>query len=121
VAERVYSERFVWSAVAGVWESWTCPAGYRAIVTSIMVVCRNDAGGLCMVSIGPVVAWQRTYPVGGGNDSVTTRAVFYPGESCQCYVGSGDMWVALCGYLFSDDSERSQQLPVVPDGPRPEP
>lgn len=97
----VYTETFVRATGSGGW-SWTCPAGKRAIVTSITGVNASSSGRNMSVAIAGYLVMRFAPLAAHSSAQATMRAAVYPGEGVEAFPGGTDMFIVVSGYLFDD-------------------
>jgi hypothetical protein len=102
----VYSERFVYTELAGAYV-WECPENHRAIVSNI-VICntRNEAEYYVVVSVHGIQLVLR-YPAPSTTESFQLRQVLYERETVQLITSANGLNAMVSGYLFADPEGRT--------------
>jgi hypothetical protein len=126
----VYTETFVRATGSGGW-TWVCPAGKRAVVTSVTCVNASASGRNMSVSIAGYLVVRFAPLAANTSQPQTLRSVCYAGEDVTAFPGGTDMWIVVSGYLFDDaagalaaveaqqwEPFKAQQLPARPAEPK---
>jgi hypothetical protein len=98
----VYSHRLLMQATPATWKLWTVPAGYRAVVKSLVVVNGTDTAGKgAQVRLGS--GWMLLHNLAARTTvALTAATVCYGGEVLQAWVDIQGITVIVSGYLFAD-------------------
>jgi hypothetical protein len=99
---RVYSRRFLAAVGPTLIWAYQVPAGYRAVVRSILSTNDGATGGAVWVALAGRFAWRAAYPAAVGNHAVETYQVVYGGENIEAYVEAAGSSVLVSGFIFED-------------------
>lgn len=88
--------------VAGV-GAWTCPAGMRAVVTSIVAANHTPNAQSAWVTIANEAVFTSNSQGAYTTQSLQLRQVAYAGQPIQSGITSPGMYMSVGGYLFHDD------------------
>lgn len=115
----VYSTRFVFATLSGAWTWFNVPAGYVAVIKSIVMTNNSVDAGDGLVAVGTSLVWLQRFPGAGGAISVAMHLVVNAGESIGGNPEHGGMVVVVSGFLLRDDGARAALLPAPGDAGEP--
>lgn len=102
MAGRPYSERLLHAFGEAIWTSYTVPAGYRAVVKSVVLVNNSGAAaqiGVFMAGRPFYIAVLQAYSAAA---SPAMTVAVYSGESLDAYTDLLTTVVTVGGFVFED-------------------
>lgn len=100
---RVYSERFLHKIVgAGGSETYTVPAGKRAVVRSVALATYTVAVTQLYVGIDGVAIFNLANPAANTSKQLDVRVVVYQGQQIYANSVGGDAAWSVSGHLFDE-------------------
>lgn len=99
---RPYSVRFLTAAGTAIDQSYTVPAGYRAVVRHVAASSGGVAGDYVQVFVAGVTCLTYTFPVSERSRFWDVRWVAYAGEKIRCATGGSQATMHLSGFLFAE-------------------
>jgi hypothetical protein len=115
VAWPVYSTRFLLATLNAAWTWYAVPAGYVAVIKSLVIVNNSADPGDGLVAINTDLLWIEHFPGAGGAKSTSMHQVVNGGEAIGANPSNGGMHIAVSGFLLRDDGTRAQLLPAPSD------
>lgn len=107
MSQGVYTSRLIKTQTTGVWVSWVCPAGQRAVVRTILALANVSGGQTITVMVAGVNVFWHSFLAGISYVSSETRAVIYAGESVSVYLQAGALDCTISGFVFADSPGRA--------------
>lgn len=107
----VYSERFHFLKVGGVFSVYTVPANRRAVVTTMNMYNGVDTQSFYELDIGTQPVVLVILPAGTRAGSYNMRLVLYAGEQLRAYTNNVGALVTT-GYLFSTTVGAADDAPA---------
>lgn len=98
----VYTVRFIASVAAGVQVTYTVPAGYRAVVTSVTSTNATSATHAVEVRVGGIYVFSQDVLAFKSAAMTGMRVVAYAGETIQLYHQAAGQHSHVNGYLFAE-------------------
>jgi len=115
----VYSVRFITASEPDSWYTYTCPAGYRAVVRQVAVVSNASAGAQVLAYVAGANTLNHVFQAANADLQEDVRWVFYSGEQIGAFLNSSSMWATLSGFLFRDPTGGLAIHQPVEEQPRP--
>ena len=99
----VYTQRFLlWDGGAGV-SIWEVPAGYRAVIRSVVTFSDTAGSGVNLVVAGCLV-WLWSAPGAYTGEGTAMHLAVYAGETISVQRVGGRTGGAVTGFIFEDSA-----------------
>jgi hypothetical protein len=82
--------------------TYTVPAGYRAVVRSVVGTNENTAGGRFYLYLQGFVGYVHVFPAANSGVSIAMHQVTMAGQQIKCLTIGVDLHVHVSGYLLRD-------------------
>jgi hypothetical protein len=102
LASGLYSTQFAKLAGPGTSLAYVVPAGYRAVVRSIIASTNATGASNAWVYLGATVIAAFSIPAPNVHQTLDLRQVAYAGEQLGFVTGGASVFLAVSGYLLRD-------------------
>lgn len=104
MSAKPYTETFIRTYTSQAYVRWTCPAGHRAVLTSILATCNGGGVGNCLCWIAGIPVSRIGFQAVQATQAFQVRAVIYAHQELLVYLDSATVSATYSGYLFEDTS-----------------
>lgn len=121
MASGLYSTQFCKLAGAGQSLAYIVPAGYRAVVRSIVTSTNQAGASNAWVYLGATLIAAFSIPAPNVHQALDLRQVAYAGEQLGFVTGGAGVFLAVSGYLLRDPTGAQAPPLEAMDTPAPLP